>query len=278
MDSDHIDNLLERYLHLLHEYTSLREELTTLQTGMYQNIARANFAAERGMRFGRDYYDDRMQASRRLAISCESQGQQSESRDGRDLTVLSGAIPSFTVMSPVAAFDSSLNVEDSKVGVKAPDPHPHPEAEPVELSATRTTNTEEEVSSASTPSSQAIIEHRPGDDAKTTVSESPNDSPTAKKGRTTPQQKSNDPLRWFGLLTPVPLRQAQAQSIRVIEHVIPRLASVNAEMVEVEIEVRRARKRRAKAAAATIRLSQQSGQEQERGPGTEAGITSDVCA
>ncbi|KAI0456137.1 hypothetical protein F5B21DRAFT_468848 [Xylaria acuta] len=284
MDQDYIDSLLERYLHLLHEYISLREELTTLQTGMYQNIARANFAAERGLRFGRDFYDDRMQASRRLDISCENQDQQSESRDRRGPTVPGGAsILSFTVINPAAARVSSLIAEDSKASVEAPDPRPHPEAEveaeaeSVEQSATQTTNTED--GGASTPSSQASIEPQPGEDAGTAASGSPSDSPpTAKKGRTTPQQKSNDPLRWFGLLTPVPLRQAQAQSIRVVEHVIPRLASVNAEMAEVEIEVRRARKRRAKAVAAVIRLSQQSGQELETGAGTEGGVTSDVCA
>ncbi|KAI0442074.1 hypothetical protein F4803DRAFT_520814 [Xylaria telfairii] len=292
MDSDHIDSLLERYLHLLHEYTSLRDELTALQTGMYQNIARANFAAERGMRFGQDYYDDRMQASRRLAISCESQDQaqgQSESRDRGDSTIPSGAIPSFTVINPAtAASVSSLATEDSKVGVEVPDPLPHPESEAeaeaeaasVEQSATKSANTEE-ASSASTPSSQASIEPQPEEDAKNITSQSPSSSPSppaAKKGQTTPQQKSNDPLRWFGLLTPAPLRQAQAQSIRVVEHVIPRLASVNAEMAEVEIEVRRARKRRAKAAAAAIKPSQQSGQEQEIGVGTEGGAAGDVCA
>ncbi|KAI0476777.1 hypothetical protein F4859DRAFT_514110 [Xylaria cf. heliscus] len=268
MDQDHIDSLLERYLHLLHEYTCLMQELTTLQTGMYQNIARANFAAERGLRFGQDHYDDRMQASRRLVVDCEN-------RDTKDLTVLGGAIPSFTVINPAAACVSSLPTEDSKVGVEAPDPHPHSEpegeAKSVEQSATKATHAEE-TGGASTPSSQASIEPQPGEDAKTAASESPSDSPpppTAKKGRTTPQQKSNDPLRWFGLLTPVPLRQAQAQSIRLVQHVIPRLASVNAEMVEVEIEVRRARKRRAKAAAVAIRLSQQGGQEQEMGTGTE---------
>ncbi|KAH8166597.1 hypothetical protein CIB48_g1663 [Xylaria polymorpha] len=290
MDSDHIDSLLERYLHLLHEYTSLRKELTALQMGMYQNIARANFAAERGVRFGQDYYDDRMQASRRLAISCHSRDQaqgQSESRDRGDLTILSGAIPSFTVINPaIAAYVSSLVTEDSKVGVEAPDPRPHPESEAetepesVEQSATKSASTEE-ASSASTTSSPTSIEPQPEEDAKNTTNESSSSSPSppaVKKGQTTPQQKSNDPLRWFGLLTPAPLRQAQAQSIRVVEHVIPHLASVNAEMAEVEIEVRRARKRRAKAAAAAIRPSQQRGQEQEIGAGTEGGAASDVCA
>ncbi|KAI0552936.1 hypothetical protein F4679DRAFT_30139 [Xylaria curta] len=275
MDQDHIDSLLERYLHLLHEYTSLREELATLQMGMYQHIARANFAAERGLRFGQDYYDDRMQASRRLAISCQSQDRdqaqdqsESESRDRGDLTVLSGVVPSFTVANPAAG--------DSKIDMKAPDPDPRPEAEieaePMEQSAVETANTEE-AGSASTPSSQASME-----DAEVTASENPGDSvPTVEEGRAT-QQKSNDPLRWFGLLTPVPLRQAQTQSIRLIEHVIPRLASVNAEMAEVEIEVRRARKKRAKAAAAAIRLSQQGGQEQEVEARTEGSLTSNICA
>ncbi|KAI1742193.1 hypothetical protein F4680DRAFT_42626 [Xylaria scruposa] len=277
MDQDHIDSLLERYLHLLHEYTSLREELATLQMGMYQNIARANFAAERGLRFGQDHYDDRMQASRRLAISCQSRDQtqdqsESESRDRGDLTVLSGVVPSFTI--------ANLAAGDLKVDVKAPDPGPRPEAEveaeSIEQSAVETAN-KEETGSTSTPSSQASTESRSTEDAKTPAGENPSDPVPGEEGRAT-QQKSNDPIRWFGLLTPVSLRQAQTQSIRVIEHVIPRLASVNAEMAEVEIEVRRARKRRAKAAAAAIRLSQQGGQEQGVGAGTEESLTSDIFA
>ncbi|EJT78612.1 hypothetical protein GGTG_03711 [Gaeumannomyces tritici R3-111a-1] len=67
MDAE-IDALLERYLGLLDEYTELRASLGAVQSGMYQNIARANFAAERGMRYGPDCFDERMQASRRLSI------------------------------------------------------------------------------------------------------------------------------------------------------------------------------------------------------------------
>lgn len=74
MDGSEVDGLLERYLQLLHEYTALRAELNGLQTAMYQNIARANFSAERGMRFGPDFYDDRMQASRGVDIRPDDQG------------------------------------------------------------------------------------------------------------------------------------------------------------------------------------------------------------
>ncbi len=69
MDVEAIDALLERYLRLLHEYAVLRERLNGLQTGIYQDIARANFSAERGVRYGPDHYDERMRASRRVVVA-----------------------------------------------------------------------------------------------------------------------------------------------------------------------------------------------------------------
>lgn len=262
MEQDRIDNLLERYLHLLHEYTTLRDELTALQTGMYQNIARANFAAERGLRYGRDHYDDRMQASRRLAISRKGQepseaqglGQgQGQGQDRGGPGVVSQLIPNFAVVGPTSS--SSATTEDSEEDseddgdARVPGSNPSPNAEP--QSATRRSD-----DTRSTPmDSEADVEEeevQPKDGTvKATIDEKSSGRPN--------KPRPNDPLRWFGLLTPVPLRQAQAQSIRAVEHVIPRLVSVDAEMAEVEIEVRRARKRRAKAEATASKLSQQEG-------------------
>ncbi|KAI1167551.1 hypothetical protein F5B18DRAFT_602158 [Nemania serpens] len=274
MDQDHIDDLLEQYLLLLHEYTSLREELTTLQTGMYQNIARANFAAERGARFGQDCYDDRMQASSRLAISHKRLDQTqdwSESQDRRNpAAIRSGIVPSFAVVDPATvsmAEDSESHDPHSRPPARLPHPGAEAEADSVEQKAAK----------SPTASSQVDVDARSGKDTETTIGGNTDISPpTAKSGKIAPQRPS-DPLRWFGLLTPAPLRYAQTQSLRAVEHVIPRLASVSAEMAEVEIEVRRARKRRAKAEAAASRLSQHTGQEQERRPGMEAVAASDVC-
>jgi coiled-coil domain-containing protein 115 len=162
MDTEHIDELLERYLYLLDQYTELRAELGSLQIDMYQNIARANFTAERGMRYGRDFYDDRMQASRTVSI-----------------TVDAHSVPRFET-----------------------------------------------------------ADHIPPENEK-----APNEKPKP--------TKSLDPLRWYGLLAPMPLRQAQTQAVQLVQQVIPKLATVNAEMLDLEIEVRRARKKRAKAETAT---------------------------
>ncbi|QPH16604.1 hypothetical protein C2857_001287 [Epichloe festucae Fl1] len=169
-----IDHLLERYLALLDKYTHLRQQLSHLQASIFHDIARANFSGERGQRFGKDHYDQRMQASRRLEIRC---------RGGHH----------------------------------------------ADFSVKRTRAGGEEEEGEGEPSSA---------DSRT-----PDDGDGDEK----PARQGGDPLRWFGILTPLPLRTAQLHSVRSVEEIIPRLVSVAAEMRHVEIEVRRARKRRAKA-------------------------------
>ncbi|KAI1451025.1 hypothetical protein F5Y02DRAFT_366732 [Annulohypoxylon stygium] len=209
MEVDHIDKLLERYLHLLHEYTTLRDQLSSLQTGMYQNIARANFAAERGLRFGQDHYDERMQASRTVLITKDEDQE-----------------------SPVPKFAIEAEPKESGKGA-----------------ASNGDGAEDVVAEGGGEKKEADV------DAAADVDVSP------------PKIQRKDPLRWFGLLTPMALRQAQAQSIEAVEQVIPRLVSVNAEMAQVEIEVRRARKKRAKAEAAAKKE-----QEALVGIGTEVAV------
>ncbi|KAH8801483.1 hypothetical protein F5884DRAFT_515347 [Xylogone sp. PMI_703] len=69
--SEKIDSLLEHYLQLLDTYTTLKSELGRTQSSIYQHIARANFSADRGHRYGQDSYDERMQASRLCNITSQ---------------------------------------------------------------------------------------------------------------------------------------------------------------------------------------------------------------
>ncbi|KAK7424972.1 hypothetical protein QQZ08_008368 [Neonectria magnoliae] len=183
MEQQHIDELLERYLGLLDEYTVLRQNLSQLQSSVYQNIARANFSGERGMRYGQDHYDERMQASRRLTIDVNEK-----------------LLSVFTVVEA-----------------------------PVEEQA-------EEAAETGKDAEEKTEEQGGKEDAEDTAQK---------------KSKPNNPLRWFGLFAPTPLRTAQTQSVQVVEEVIPRLVSLSAEMLDLEIEVRRARKRRAKGEAAS---------------------------
>lgn len=221
MDPDTIDALLERYLGLLDEYTTLRARLSQLQTGMFQHLARANFSAERGMRYGPDFYDERMQALRQVSISTTG-----------------GGLPIFTV----SHCSRTRGDDDDDPSSQNP---PSDGASPAE-----------EEKKAAAAEEAAGEEPVPAGDDKA-------DSEAGPKK----QIAARDPLRWFGVLTPLSLRQTQACAVEAVDEVIPRLASLSAEMQDLEIQVRRARKKRAKERAAAAR--QQHEQQQQAVAGEE---------
>lgn len=74
-------------------------------------------------------------------------------------------------------------------------------------------------------------------------------SPATEKQPSGTTKKSKDPLRMFGILTPQALRTAQSEAVKLVEDIIPQIATVNAEMEKTEIEIRRKRKYKAKAEA-----------------------------
>ncbi|KAI2612510.1 uncharacterized protein GGS25DRAFT_122363 [Hypoxylon fragiforme] len=244
METDHIDKLLERYLHLLHQYTALRGQLSNLQTGMYQNIARANFAAERGMRFGQDHYDERMQATRRITVEPTSSDDGGSSGGGGDQKTVTSGLFTFTVKKGAAEDPEARSPED---------PPTH---------ATQPSDTEKAAGNDNAIPGFSGKEGLGKQAGPSSSSSLPRD--TKEKKQQKQKQKQKDPIRWFGLLTPLALRQAQAQSIEAVETVIPALVAVGAEMAQVEIEVRRARKRRAKAEATAARQEQEQELVQEQ--------------
>lgn len=67
--SDNIENLLAEHLGLVDEYDQIRRSFCTLHTSAQQHLARANFTAARGIRYGKDLYDSRMQALRLCRIT-----------------------------------------------------------------------------------------------------------------------------------------------------------------------------------------------------------------
>lgn len=215
MDQQHIDSLLERYLSLIDEYSRLRAELTKLQTGVYQNIARANFTGERGMRYGQDHYDERMRALRVLDIEL-----------GED------NVPNFAMRNLDPPVDGAAGDDRNQ---EEPNDSKEEEEKQGEKKADVTSNPVE------------------------STDERRNDEKN-KDGKKT-KKPNHNPLHWFGLLAPQPLRAAQTLSIQAVEEAIPRLVAVNAEMEHVEIEIRRAKKKRAKAMAASAAEREVSRQE-----------------
>lgn len=162
-ESDQIDHLLVNYLDLLDQYENLRKSLYKLQGSMLQNISKANFNANRGIRYGEDFYDTRMQALR-LCVTTKDE------KKGTSI---------FTVD---ALIKSDLKTELDKQDEGAAD--------------------------------KFLI--------------------------------NRNSIRMFGILTPQALRLAQNDSVKMVEEIIPEIATVNAEMIELEIQIRRARELKVK--------------------------------
>ncbi|KAL5384103.1 hypothetical protein DPSP01_005576 [Paraphaeosphaeria sporulosa] len=68
-----LDDLLERYLHTLDAYQKAQQQLTKHLSSGYLSLAQANFNNNAHTRYGQDYFDERMQASRKFVI-CEDEG------------------------------------------------------------------------------------------------------------------------------------------------------------------------------------------------------------
>ncbi|KAI4145277.1 MAG: hypothetical protein LQ340_006339, partial [Diploschistes diacapsis] len=62
-----LSDLLERYLHLLDQYTTLRAQLSQDLSSGFLSLAQANFNAPSHVRrYGQDLYDERMRATLRV--------------------------------------------------------------------------------------------------------------------------------------------------------------------------------------------------------------------
>ncbi|KAK4989492.1 hypothetical protein LTR50_003236 [Elasticomyces elasticus] len=70
---DHLDVLWEKYLTLLDQYQQAQHQLSQHFSSGFISLAQANFTSPSHIRYGKDYYDARMQASRRLAITREAE-------------------------------------------------------------------------------------------------------------------------------------------------------------------------------------------------------------
>lgn len=68
--AEELDELLERYLHTLDEYQRVRSVLSKQLSSGYMSLAQANFHnSSSAIRYGKDCYDDRMQAIRKVHMS-----------------------------------------------------------------------------------------------------------------------------------------------------------------------------------------------------------------
>jgi hypothetical protein len=225
--TDEIDALLENYLMLLDMYTNLRTELNQLQSSVSPSILPLPSSSERrGMTLS-SFADPNtwliMNPQVQISIARANFSNSYNMRYGQD------------------RFDERMQAS-RRVSITPSD------LEILESAISFRLNTSSGPSQSSPAIDEKLAELKlsKDDEQKDEAQEKniPADTPSANSSR--PEMPPRDPLRWFGILTPQPLRSAQKSAIALV-NAVPRLCTVDTQLKELEIQIRRARKKHVRA-------------------------------
>lgn len=198
-----LDELLEQYLNTLDEYQKGQQQLALHLTPGFMSLAKANFNNTSRTRYGQDYYDERMQASRMINVGEE------------DLHVI----------FEIAREEANLTPSPTSPSPKSENITPPSSEEKNEASAASSGESEEASNDAD--SNHAATSNKPTE---------ANDSSSGNS------KSSTDPLRWFGILVPPALRSSQSAFASAVEGPVLQLASVVKDLRRLENDIARLRK------------------------------------
>ena len=224
---DHLDELWERYLELLDHYTRAQDEIKQHFNSGFLSLAKAQSSASLGRRYGQDWYDERMKASRKARVVSASVVDDDDDDDDD-------------------AEDSVIaHIQGLKISIA-----------PSELNNGSTQSQEE------TPNAKSNKEESPQQQPSPPGTPQPQSQPDQDEEEKSDQaegSKPTNPLRWYGVLVPPELRRAQSAFSAVLDDSSPSenpdetdgdciqspvAHAVNAArgLRDVEIEIRKTRK------------------------------------
>jgi hypothetical protein len=218
---ERLDSLLETYLELLDGYTTLRAQLSKQFSDGFFSLARANHTSPTlgsGRRYGEEGYDERMKAHRRIMYSTKD-----SKRDENWSTTEDGKVG-----SPVRS--QRLELSDLKA----------------DTSPAYKMSIQKSSSSDKTDTNKQRVANAALQNDEPTSSPFVNGPPTITKSassstKTKPTPSNRDPLNWYGILIPPPLRQAQASFISAVESSVPQLLNTSASMHDLETRITKLR-------------------------------------
>ncbi|KAJ0422134.1 hypothetical protein BJY00DRAFT_97448 [Aspergillus carlsbadensis] len=219
-----LDTLLERYLELLDKHQKLQGELASRLSSGFLSLAQANYTCHPGRRYGADYYDERMKATRKVSLQPPSAGEQDYINEPGESPDTAASTKQIFSIIPASNSDAD---EQSSFGDQN------------ELSGA----TDEREAESKLPGVDSDPGWNTAEDAQDPSSAL---KPVAKTdSQPNSKRKSShasNPIRWFGILVPPSLRNAQKSFIKAIDCTMPELASIVVEMQVAEREIVRLRK------------------------------------
>ncbi|THY44475.1 hypothetical protein D6C97_08915 [Aureobasidium pullulans] len=206
---DQLDALWEKHLTLLDSYHQAQQQLARHFSSGFFDLAQATFKSTTRVRYGQEYYDDRMQATRRFEAST----------DDNDLPCLA-----------LKADDTSPPTDTSNEhSIKSPEKQSVEESE-----KKKTYRQEQQPTPPSTPP--------PGTEEKLSEEQEEQAKSKTTSHQDEAQKKTRDPLHWYGILVPPALRASQKSFISAVESPLIEAANSAQALRLVAVEIRKLRK------------------------------------
>ncbi|KAI5235423.1 hypothetical protein E4T43_09284 [Aureobasidium subglaciale] len=197
-----LEKLWERHLTLLDTYHQAQQQIARHFSSGFFDLAQATFKSTTRVRYGQEYYDDRMQATRRFDVSSDDQGALCLTLKGKN------ASPLATKHADTSPMHDKHETDQGPV----PEQQPTPPSTPLG-------------SSEGTPSDEQTHKDK-----------------TADEKEKTQQKKPRDPLHWYGILVPPSLRSSQKAFVSALESPVIDAASSAQALRHVALEIRKLRK------------------------------------
>ncbi|BCR91587.1 uncharacterized protein ACHE_70430A [Aspergillus chevalieri] len=211
-----LDTLLERYLHLLDRHQKLQADLAKRLSSGFFSLAQANYTCPPGRRYGADYYDERMKATRKVSLRTPSK----ETEESEDSTEAKDYGHTFAI--EYTPDNRGYEQEKDKGTSESP--------------------------SDTAPSDENPDHHKEGENStrkpdNASAPENLETEFTAQKPRPIKKFGSSDPITWYGILVPPSLRSAQKSFTEAVNEHLSELANVIVEMRAFEKKIEEVRNR-----------------------------------
>jgi hypothetical protein len=177
---DHLDEIWESYLELLDQYTKAQDEIKKHLNSGFISLAKAQSSASLGRRYGKDWYDERMKASRKARV----------------------------LSAPVDDTEDSVSADLQSLGISALPRGPIVQITHLKENTSKTESKEDE--------SEQQQQQQPSPPG-TPEPQSQPDQNEEEKPDQTKEPKSTNPLRWYGVLIPPELKRAQSSFSAVLK-------------------------------------------------------------
>ncbi|KAF8430166.1 hypothetical protein EV426DRAFT_580152 [Tirmania nivea] len=206
---DRLDSLILSYLDLIDTYTQLQKDICQNFSEGYLSIAQANFSSSTRRRYGEDFYDERMKAMEGVDISYEE-------KDTRNLPTFK---PRHFLLEgePVEVLEKDNAGQPSGLRQRKGG-----KMETVKKPSSEKKSQNETPMTETQPDGEGEEEEKPASPLQT-------------------KKDPRDPLKWFGILVPPALKDAQLRFSSALNK-LPDLATVLRNLDWHEEEIRKLEK------------------------------------